>query len=124
MATKKFEASNSSDFIVGNQLRLWRNYFGKKQTELEQLAGLAHNAVSRIEKGEVSPKLETLERLAGALQISVEELQFRIPPSRAKETRDDSLEGLISRLESLPVEQRKKMVVAVNSLIDLMESND
>lgn len=86
----------------------------RSQAEVERRAGLAHNAVSRIENGDVVPRLGTLERIAEALEISVEQLQFRAPPSEvqpgaaAASCRD--IEALLSALEALPADRRPEIV--------------
>jgi transcriptional regulator with XRE-family HTH domain len=124
MARKKIKSTESINQTLGAQLRSWRTYSGLRQRELEERAGLAHNAISRIEKGEVSPRLETIERLAQALDISVEEFQFRIPPANSrKDIRKDTQEwtqGLIERLDEMPQEVREPLLKIIQSIIDLI----
>jgi transcriptional regulator with XRE-family HTH domain len=45
-------------------------------TELTELAGLSSGFLSKIENGVISPPLNTLKRLAGALDVSVPDLFF------------------------------------------------
>src|ERR1700693_1448293 len=78
---------------VGERIRIWRNHFGLTQIQLEERAGLAHNAVSRIEKQEVSPRLETVENLASAMGLSVEQLQFGRPKSETTSRRRETTGG-------------------------------
>lgn len=120
MARTKREPPPKWETSAGVQLRLWRVHTGLKQSELETRAGLAHNAVSRIETGEVSPRIETLERLAGALEISIEELQFRTPPpSKKKERSSLWADELFERLDQLPQGVRQSLLEIIHSLIDL-----
>ncbi len=123
MTTKKRKPKFGSDLDLGTQLRQWRKYTGLKQSQLEEQAGLAHNAISRIEKGEVSPKLETVERLSQALGISVEELQFRTPPIMNRQDYVNWVQRLVGRLEDLPPEIRHNLLKTFHSIIDLMEQN-
>lgn len=105
---------------VGTQVRLWRTHLQLKQSDLETKAGLSHNAVSRIETGGVSPRIETVEAIAQAMGLSVEELQFREPP-RASRVAYVATEELVARLESLPDTVREELVGTFNSLIDLVD---
>jgi transcriptional regulator with XRE-family HTH domain len=41
---------------------------------LEKLSGVDYSSISRLENGEYLPKLETLLKLAKALNVSVEDL--------------------------------------------------
>lgn len=107
---------------AGQQLRAWRTHLGLKQGDLEQKAGLSHNSVSRIETGTVSPRLETLERLAEALGISVEQMQFKSPPAVVRETPDRDVETLMSRLASLPEGKRTRLIEALQTLVDLADN--
>ena len=96
------------------------------QSELEQRAGLSHNAVSRIERDEVSPRIETVEKLASAMDLSIEELTFRQPSLRVKEDAlrcdDEGLDDLISRLASLPESKRLNLIRVLSELLDMAES--
>lgn len=108
---------------AGEQVRLWRRDKGMRQGDLETKASLSHNTVSRIETGAVQPRLETLEKLAGAMGISVEELQFRKPRARVKESRPDSvdLDKLMRRLAAMPESRRRKWVQSFLALLDAAE---
>ncbi|MGH2408294.1 MAG: helix-turn-helix domain-containing protein [Candidatus Limnocylindrales bacterium] len=51
-------------------LRYARRHAGLSQRELARRTGIAQPAIARIERGSVSPRLDTLERLlAGAGQV-------------------------------------------------------
>lgn len=60
---------------LGEALAAWRRARGNiSQIALGEAAGLGKNAVGQYERGENSPTLESLERLAKALRIAVPEL--------------------------------------------------
>jgi transcriptional regulator with XRE-family HTH domain len=86
----------------------------RSQAEVERCAGLAHNAISRIENGDVVPRLGTVERIAEALEISVEQLQFRLPPSEPEAEAGSGSTGdvgvLLRALEELPAGRRPEIV--------------
>lgn len=104
------------------QVRQWRTYRGLTQTELEQRAGLSHNAISRIETGAVSPRLETVERIAAALELDVAELQFRGPVARSSDDHSEALPRLMERLGKLPEPRRRAVLQAFHMLLDQVES--
>ncbi len=54
----------------GNRLREARLNAGLSQSELEELSGIPKARLSRYENGHVAPSIQTLERLARALNVS------------------------------------------------------
>lgn len=93
----------------------------RSQAELERRSGLAHNAISRIENGDVVPRLCTVERIAEALEISVEHLQFRQPPSapeaEAGPGSTSDVGSLLKDLEELPEDRRPEIVKLLRQVV-------
>ena len=58
-------------------LRRWRERRGWSLRDLGKRSGVSYVTVQRIEAGKMSPTLDTLEKLATALGITVRDL---IPP--------------------------------------------
>lgn len=56
------------------KIRLERQKLGLSQEEFAQKAGLSRNAIWKIETGKVSPTLETLEKIAFALEMNLKNL--------------------------------------------------
>jgi len=54
----------------GQRLREARVNAGLSQSELEELSGIPKARLSRYENGHVAPSIQTLERLARALNVS------------------------------------------------------
>lgn len=54
---------------VADNMRKARYEAGLTQLELAKKSGLSTNYISRIERADVSPTIETLEKLAKALKI-------------------------------------------------------
>lgn len=54
----------------GNRLREARVHAGFSQSELEELSGIPKARLSRYENGHVEPSIQTLARLARALNVS------------------------------------------------------
>ena len=62
--------SASGDKHFGNRLREARIQAGLSQSELEELSGIPKARLSRYENGHVEPSIQTLARLARALNVS------------------------------------------------------
>jgi transcriptional regulator with XRE-family HTH domain len=56
---------------VGAQIRALRMAAGASGAELAQNAGVSRSLLSRIERGLVSPSVETLDRIANGLNVSI-----------------------------------------------------
>jgi transcriptional regulator with XRE-family HTH domain len=69
----KKESSKLASVIAKNieSIRLKR---GLTQVELAQKAKISQPALHKIEAGKSSPSIETLEKIANALKVSVSEL--------------------------------------------------
>ena len=61
---------------IGNRLRLLREERNLSQTDLEKRTGLLRFHISRIENGHAVPKLETLEKMAAALEVPLYRLFY------------------------------------------------
>ena len=59
---------------VGARARTIRDTQGLTQRQIADKAGMVHQEVSRFESGTSNPRLDTLEQIADALDVSVEEL--------------------------------------------------
>jgi transcriptional regulator with XRE-family HTH domain len=64
-------AMPEADSSLGSRLRSLRKERDLSQRELADLAGLSPNAISLIERDEISPSVATLQRLAGALAVKM-----------------------------------------------------
>ena len=56
-------------------VKAWREYLGMTQQELAERAGVSQPAIAKIERPGSSPRRATLEKLAGAMGLSVEQLE-------------------------------------------------
>ena len=65
---------------LGSRIRERRETVGLTQAELSTRAGIGRVTLTRIEKGEHSPRTETLTAIARALGVEVEDLI--LPPAR------------------------------------------
>jgi len=61
--------------MLTNNIKKLRKKFGWSQQKLAQKAGLSYNAITKIEQGSAkNPRMETLIKIAGAFNISIDEL--------------------------------------------------
>ncbi|PWU14403.1 MAG: hypothetical protein C5B50_17655 [Verrucomicrobia bacterium] len=121
MAKSKKQTADTEDLNFGARLRFWRNKLGMTQAEVERRAGLAHNALSRIETGQVDPQFETVTRIAEALGMSFEEVQQRAIPKSSKLGSVEEIGQVISCLESLTPEKRRQVVQAFLQILNQIE---
>lgn len=112
MSKRKNSSAQPRDVPLGERLRYWRSRLRLTQTEVEQRAGLAHNALSRIENGQVDPQFDTIKRVAEAMGMSFEELQQRPIPTAPASSTPDAAEDVVAGLEALPPEKREQVIQA------------
>ena len=66
---------SKQDYPLSNNLKKLREKKGLSQDRLAKLADVANNTIIKIEQGEnINPTLETLKKVAKALEVSVDEL--------------------------------------------------
>ncbi len=56
-------------------VKAWRTYLGLTQAEVAKKASISQAALSQMEKGEKGLRTNTLEKLAAAMGLKVEQLQ-------------------------------------------------
>lgn len=72
----KKAAKGVINMIIGTRLRSLREGKGLSQGDIEKSTGLLRCYISRVENGHTVPSLETLERFAAALDVSLYELFY------------------------------------------------
>lgn len=66
---------SKQDYPLANNLKKLREKKGLSQDRLAKLADVANNTIIKIEQGEnINPTLDTLKKMAKALEVSVDEL--------------------------------------------------
>ena len=73
--------------LIAGRLRLEREVRGWSQAQLAGHSGVSRAAVSRIERGEMSPTAALLVRLAGALDLTLAGLLLRAEDTGGRLTR-------------------------------------
>jgi len=62
--------------ILGTRIRKLREAKNLSQADVEKRTGLTRSYISRVEKGHTVPSLETLERLAAAVEVPLYQLFY------------------------------------------------
>lgn len=86
---------------TGTKIKEIRKQKGLTQKQLGDLCGMADSAIRRYENGNANPKIETLKKIAAALEVPVSEL-FSIPlikPREAERKIAEEAEQIIDELE-------------------------
>ena len=66
---------SKQDYPLSNNLKKLREKKGLSQDRLAKLADVANNTIIKIEQGEnINPTLDTLKKMAKALEVSVDDL--------------------------------------------------
>ena len=65
---------NDMAYVVGERVRNYRLRAGLTQMKLAEKAGVHHTYIGQLERGEKNATLETIEKIARALNISFETL--------------------------------------------------
>ncbi|MGO0062361.1 helix-turn-helix domain-containing protein [Brevibacillus fluminis] len=60
--------------LVGNRIRFFRKGSGLSQEQLAFKAGLNPSYLGQVERGEKSPTIDSLEKIATALDVTLEDL--------------------------------------------------
>lgn len=85
---------------IGAMVRHHRELAGLTQAELGDKVGKALESIGRIERGEITPSIKTLEQLAQALSVDVRDF-FGAGDFAVKDRKGDPLVRILDRLSSL-----------------------
>lgn len=72
---------------IGQRIRNYRTNLGLSQEKLAELAGCHPTYIGQIERGEKNATIESIEKIASALSVSLSELFERIGGSNDAEGR-------------------------------------
>jgi len=101
--------------ILGANIAAKRSRLGLTQAQLAELLDIGQDALSRMEKGVISPKISRLPILASSLRCSVAEL-FRMPNESSPE-RAAAIEEI---LRILPSEQQEHILQIMSEIVSIL----
>ncbi len=109
---------NDNDFAVnlGNRIRELRKNKGISQLELAYDMDMSMNTVSGIELGKISPKIDTLKKIAQRLDIDIADFfDFgKLPP------KDKLVRKKVEEINRKLLPQDKEFLDLVSSNIDIL----
>jgi transcriptional regulator with XRE-family HTH domain len=110
---------------IGERIRHLRLEKGLSQGDIEQTSGLLRTYVSRVEHGHTVPSLETLERLAAALNLPL----YRLFYTPGEESFTASVVTPRKSLEELaedtdPTGSEARFLLALNRYVERMAESD
>src|SRR6266849_260933 len=85
--------------VIGDRLRALREQKGLSQGDIEKQSGLKRAYISRVEHGHTVPSVETLEKLARALEVPLYQLFYegekppKLPKLPKRKSADDIARG-------------------------------
>lgn len=102
--------------IVGENITKQRQKLGLSQKELAEKLTITQDAMARMEKGKIAPKMARLQGLADTLQCSVTYL-FRTQ----NEATEERAAAITDILKSLPPEGQEALVELVANAARVMK---
>jgi transcriptional regulator with XRE-family HTH domain len=101
------------------QLRIQR---GLNQVQLAEMAGVSPRVYNRWERDAGAPRLEFVVKLAEILQVSLDQLTGRTPPSEPDiKVRNPKLHSLYRQIDRLSADDQHALLVLLDSLIKRAE---
>ena len=96
---------------VKDKLKEKRIERGYTQKKLSELCGIAESTIRQYELGKRNPKLETIEKIATALEFPVHVFVETVQP-------DDSKQRLLAYYEKLSEAKRKELLEKAEELFN------
>lgn len=86
MSLFKYKTSNTGEMIPHEivernavdgvpLIKAWRQYLGLSQRELAEKAGMVQTSLARLESKKITPRTDTLRKLAKAMNLRIEQLE-------------------------------------------------
>ncbi|MCM8788285.1 MAG: helix-turn-helix transcriptional regulator [Candidatus Omnitrophica bacterium] len=102
---------------IGMSIRKIRKSAGITQEELSRKAGIDPSFISHIERGTKKASIETIFKIANALEVSVEELFSKIPRAPSHKDKNFSFGKRIEMLVKDTDEEYKKILLKVAKIL-------
>ncbi|MBE6694850.1 MAG: helix-turn-helix transcriptional regulator [Ruminococcaceae bacterium] len=101
--------------ILGKRIRNYRTAMGLSQEKLAELSGCHHTYIGQIERGEKNATIESIQKIASALNISLSKL-FEKLDAKKENVRDIPLEcyELLSEKNAKEQEQIFRIILEID----------
>ena len=93
------------------------------QIRLAELIGANPRAYNRWERGNFVPQLDTLMKIADALNVSLDELTGRVDSTQAPSVHNPKLYALLKDVDRLPDEDQQALIILMDSLVKRAKIN-
>ena len=100
---------NTSALIIGGKLQHAREYKNYSQEYMADQLGVTQSTYCRWEKGEVLPKLDTLEKAATVLEIPVQALLNSEPFVLTQHNNTNGSGYIVNQSNQVPIEVLNKI---------------
>jgi transcriptional regulator with XRE-family HTH domain len=98
--------------VIGLRIKEFRSNAGLTQGQLAEKAAIDTNNLSRIERGQTTPMLETILKIASALDVTPNDILL-LSYDAPKEHLDAELAKL---LQNMSIDKRKKVIEYIQFL--------
>ncbi|RAK18874.1 helix-turn-helix protein [Anoxybacillus vitaminiphilus] len=102
--------------LIGERIRNFRKEKGLSQEELAHKANLHTTYIGQLERGEKNATLESVEKVANALEISLEDLFRSINPHA--NSHEYTLSQIVTRLQTMSIKDQKMILKFLDLLQD------
>lgn len=99
--------------IIGQKIQLIRKKRGLTQEQLSEMIGISPHYLSALERGIYNTKLETLVNILNCLDCSADEVFCDVVNKSYAVTTN----RLSEKLEALPLDEQKKILAVVDTMI-------
>ncbi len=100
---------------MSERIKKIRRQKGFSQTELGERIGVSQQVITNYERGIREPNIETLLKIAGALDVSLETL-IGEKPIKPDDQTSRALQKCFDQIKKLPVEKQKAFITFVDAL--------
>ena len=102
-------------YTIGERLRIYRTRTGMTQMKLAEKAGIHHTYIGQLERGEKNATLETIEKVARALDLSFETLFEALIDGSAENRTAKEIYELVT---SQPDKEQKALLELIKKTVE------
>jgi transcriptional regulator with XRE-family HTH domain len=100
---------------IGERLKAIRKQRDLSQGEIEKRTGLMRCYISRVENGHTVPAIETIEKLARAMEVPMYALFYEAKPPASNSLNSDATARGISRRDARMLHRFRRLMSRMNA---------
>ncbi|UII57065.1 helix-turn-helix domain-containing protein [Cytobacillus spongiae] len=108
--------------LIGQRLRTYRKDKGLSQEELAHRAALHTTYIGQLERGEKNATIESLYKVASALDITLEDL-FKYLPSDKLSEQSMIIMRIVEKLHGKSIDDQKYIADMIESLLSWKDNS-